>query len=54
MKWFLLLTITVLAVLARGDVIAQGNSTLPCRARTLDLRAEANFWDEKSKTYNLP
>ena len=36
MKWFLPLKI---AVRARVNVIAHGNTTPPCRARTLDLRA---------------
>jgi hypothetical protein len=39
MKLFLPITIPILAVVAKGDVTAQGNTTPPCRARTLDLRA---------------
>ena len=38
MKWYLPVTIAVLALFAMGDVTAQGNPTT-CRARTLDLRA---------------
>jgi len=37
MKWFLPVTF---AVIAKGDVTAQGDPTAPCRARTPDLRAE--------------
>ena len=44
MKWLLPVTIVILALYAMGDVTAQGNLTPPCRARTLDLRAQA-FYD---------
>ena len=40
MKLILPITIAVFTLLAKGDVKAQGNPTPPCRARTLDLRAD--------------
>ena len=48
MKWILPITIAILAVLANGDVAAQGNPTPPCRARTLVLRAPGVYFIQVS------